>query len=295
MRKRGVSSAYQALQAALAATGRQVSATQLERWCYWRTGGLVDHPIKHGAGRGTWSEFADLARACQQAAAVADELRPRERLDTLALRLYGKGRDLLAIDVKAAFIAELASLRRRFERDARADQTDDPFERASNAGRAAYRLFTRGQQARTRRESGAKTSSADTWAIVGRILLGDPIPAHQLSQSISDSPIGSVLSLMFRVESDDAALVVATVAPMASFDALTAMLGSRSPESIAAALRIADRVSSAATKWVPSLTAHADEGLTLGIALGLLANPAHDLAGVPDDVIADHLRDLPVD
>jgi len=46
------------------------------------------------------------------------------------------------------------------------------------------------------------------------------------------------------------------------------MLSARSPESVAAALRTANQVTGFATKWLPSLVAHADEGLRLGIVWG---------------------------
>jgi hypothetical protein len=281
-----MSSAYRELQQALADTGRRVSATQLERWAYWRIGGLTDRPVRRGAGRGTRSAFPNLEQACEQAAAVADVLRPRMRLDTAALLLHGNGHRLLDEDVKAALLAELETAQRQFLRNARVNSTSDPHEQAWNAAFATYRLFARGERAQRRRRAQAELPNPQAWTVAGHILLGHEVTRGDLKTLWAELPIPSALL------TQDPVSQLESLAKNASFPALIATAASLPAETIA---QMNQTAASAAALVAPSrkFAGHDSFALQLGITLGLLLGEApgahQSRLDVPDD-LEDRLR-----
>lgn len=245
-----------------------VSATRLERWAYWRTGGLIDRPQRHGAGRGTRSTFPDLARVREQATAVADALRPRTRLDTVALLLHGQGHPVHDEDVKAALLAELHAAQQRFLRNARADSTEDPHTQAWNAGWAAYRLFARGKRAQRRRRAQAELPSPQIWTVAGQILLGQEIARVNLQSLLDGLPLPAAL------RQQDAVSQIEALAKYASLQSLIRTAASLPEEAVAQANK---QAAAAASIIAPRLepAGHEPFPIQLGITIGLLLGSAH--------------------
>lgn len=287
VRKRGISSAYRELQQALVPTGRFISATRLERWAYWRRGGLIDRPQRHGKGRGTRSEFLDLERARDQAAAVADVLRPRMSLDTAALLLHSTGHKLLDRDVKDALLAKLRTAHTQFLRDARAEPTSDPEEWAFNAGWAAYRFFSRGERAQRRRNAKAALPDARAWTTAGRLLLGERPSSREIQLLIRELPISPALKDLARGTPDER---LEALAERASFPKLIEAVAALPAGEVAQTLRTFAPLTKALARS-PRLAGHDELSLGLGIVIGYLLGRSNDDNLTTTD-LTDELREL---
>ena len=197
--------------------------------------------IRHGAGRGTYSEVLDVQEAADRVCEVAHLLeRSNYNLDEVALVLSARGRPIDPGSVKLALVAVLTNMEHGFS--THKPISDDPVEIAHNAARALKRTLSR----KTSRRSGAiKTGINATPSagliIAAKVLAGIPVTLDEAREFTEGSGLAA-LTAHFDATADQLNAIIVEAAPHASFSAIRTALEQVNAEAIPIALQAANRL-----------------------------------------------------
>jgi hypothetical protein len=244
MRSKRPSSGDRALLDELKKRGCTASSPQIERWRYWRRVGFVPRPIRHGKGRGSSSEYADLAAVADRVCEAEPLVRRYHDLDFAALVLCARGRPIDPHAVKDAILDVFSRLDGDFRARAQPQHGEDPTEVAYNAARALARSLTRGRRARERRQAGYRPPEhlLQAAAIAARFLAGEPqLDDRDFELLLTESGLARLLALM-GLSTTDAVHAMKGIAAHANFPAIGRILETATAPAIVEALRDAHRL-----------------------------------------------------
>jgi hypothetical protein len=235
VRPKTPSSGQQGLRAELEKRGCDASDTQIERWSHWRTGGLVPRPVKHGKGRGSYSEYTDVRGAADRVCEV-HELRGRlSTLDEVALVLTMHRRPLDPASVKEALLAVLERMRHQF-----VSHSPDPNDAFAVAHHAVH-VLKQGRRNESDPPTIADSFTDDAAMAAAQLLAGDQLGPGQLTALVEGTPLAQIAAGF----GGSAAEVTAAIEPhtgLANYTSMIKTVEAATPTAIVEALQLANNI-----------------------------------------------------